>query len=86
MRVKEDNKSMAQRVLGAVDLAIDFATLGEYGLEPITADPDHAAAQPPRRTRKRRRALQPTVSGARARGCGASAPRSRRRSRARRAA
>jgi hypothetical protein len=25
--------SFAQRVLGAVDLAIDFATLGEYGLQ-----------------------------------------------------
>jgi hypothetical protein len=30
--------SFAQRVLGAVDLAIDFATLGEYGLEPLPAD------------------------------------------------
>ena len=25
--------SLSQRVLGAVDLAIEFATLGEYGLE-----------------------------------------------------
>ncbi len=31
-------KDLAQRVLGAVDLAIDFATLGEYGLEPVPAD------------------------------------------------
>jgi hypothetical protein len=30
--------SFAQRVLGAVDLASDFATLGEYGLEPLPAD------------------------------------------------
>jgi hypothetical protein len=30
--------SMSNRLLGAVDLAIDFATLGEYGLEPQTAD------------------------------------------------
>jgi hypothetical protein len=30
--------SFAQRVLGALDLAIDFATLGEYGLEPLPAD------------------------------------------------
>lgn len=29
---------LAQRVLGAVDLAIDVATLGEYGLEPCPAD------------------------------------------------
>ncbi|HSI79931.1 MAG TPA: hypothetical protein VK919_04685 [Solirubrobacterales bacterium] len=28
----------AQRLLGAVDRAIDFATLGEYGLETVPAD------------------------------------------------
>ena len=28
---------IGQRVLGGVDLAIDFATLGEYGLEPFSA-------------------------------------------------
>ena len=34
MRLREHNcKSFGQRVLGAVDLAIDLATLGEYGLE-----------------------------------------------------
>ena len=27
--------SLSQRVLGAVDLAIEFATLGEYGLEQV---------------------------------------------------
>jgi hypothetical protein len=32
-----ERKSFAQRILGAVDLAIDFATLGEYGLEPLPA-------------------------------------------------
>ena len=31
-------KDLAQRLLGAVDLAIDFATLGEYGLEPAPVD------------------------------------------------
>jgi hypothetical protein len=31
-------KDLAQRLLGAVDLAIDFATLGEYGLEPVPVD------------------------------------------------
>jgi len=36
--IKNRETSLAQRVLGAVDLAIDFATLGEYGLEPIAAD------------------------------------------------
>jgi hypothetical protein len=30
--------SFAQRVAGAVDFVIDFATLGEYGLEPLPAD------------------------------------------------
>jgi hypothetical protein len=29
---------MSNRLLSAVDLAIDFATLGEYGLEHETAD------------------------------------------------
>lgn len=28
---------MRRRILGAIDLAIDFATLGEYGLEPVPA-------------------------------------------------
>jgi len=32
-----------QRILGAIDLAIDFATLGEYGLEPLPAPAAHAA-------------------------------------------
>jgi hypothetical protein len=36
-------KSFAQRVLGAVDLAIDFATLGEYGLEPLPANAGRCA-------------------------------------------
>lgn len=31
-------ETFAQRCLGAVDLAIDFATLGEYGLEPLPED------------------------------------------------
>jgi hypothetical protein len=31
-------KDLARRLLGAVDLAIDFATLGEFGLEPVPAD------------------------------------------------
>lgn len=38
MIIKNRETSLAQRVLGAVDLAIDFATLGEYGLEPIAPD------------------------------------------------
>jgi hypothetical protein len=38
MTTNESCNSFAQRFLGAVDLAIDFATLGEYGLEPSPAD------------------------------------------------
>jgi hypothetical protein len=29
---------LAGAVAGAIDLAVDFATLGEYGLEPVSAD------------------------------------------------
>ena len=35
---RERRHSLTQRVLGAVDLAIDFATLGEYGLEHVGRD------------------------------------------------
>ena len=31
-------RKISRRVLGAVDLAIDLGTLGEYGLEPVPAD------------------------------------------------
>lgn len=34
-----------QRILGAIDLAIDFATLGEYGLEPLPAAAASSAAE-----------------------------------------
>jgi hypothetical protein len=34
----ETSKCIGQRILGAIDLAIDIATLGEYGLEPLPAD------------------------------------------------
>ena len=43
---KNENRSehsFAQRILGAVDLAIDFATLGEYGLEPLPGDAEGSA-------------------------------------------
>ena len=44
-------KSIAARMADAVDLAIDFATLGEYGLEPAAEDPPCG-----RRARSRREA------------------------------
>lgn len=31
-------RGISQKVLGGVDLAIDLATLGSYGLEPLPAD------------------------------------------------
>jgi hypothetical protein len=33
VRTREDKNELRHRILGAIDLAIDFATLGEYGLE-----------------------------------------------------
>jgi hypothetical protein len=32
------NNNFADRIAGAVDLVVDFATLGEYGLESLPAD------------------------------------------------
>ena len=34
----ERENSFAGRMAGAIDLLVDFATLGEYGLEPLPAD------------------------------------------------
>jgi hypothetical protein len=31
----DSRKEISERTLDAVDLVIDFATLGEYGLEPV---------------------------------------------------
>ena len=42
----ETRKSLSTRLADAIDLMIDFATLGEYGLEPI---------EEPRRCGERRR-------------------------------
>jgi hypothetical protein len=33
----DSRKEISERTLDAVDLVIDFATLGEYGLEPVNA-------------------------------------------------
>jgi hypothetical protein len=35
--MREERNCVGQRVLSAIDLAIDFATLGEYGLEQLPA-------------------------------------------------
>lgn len=59
---------LGQKVLGGVDLMIDFATLGEYGLEPLDAD-GSCRERADRRSRPSRRpgweALATTRRGAR---------------------
>jgi hypothetical protein len=44
----DTTKSTSDRVVDAVDLMIDFATLGEYGLEPLDcpAQPCEARRRP----------------------------------------
>jgi hypothetical protein len=41
----DTKKSSSDRVVDAVDLMIDFATLGEYGLEPVDARPPACEAR-----------------------------------------
>jgi hypothetical protein len=56
MKIKRRNRAcVEQRILGAIDLAIDFATLGEYGLEPLSTSPGTPADGP-----CRERSGQPT--------------------------
>jgi hypothetical protein len=49
-----NRKSFTRRLLDGVDLAIDFATLGEYGLEPLSeaarGDADEHCRERPGRT------------------------------------
>jgi hypothetical protein len=61
-------KSFAQRLLGAVDLAIDFATLGEYGLEPLPANAG-SCADGPRRERPGHATGWEALAAARRAGC-----------------
>ena len=63
------NRGMGQRLLGAVDLAIDFATLGSYGLEPLPAD-GPCREQPERRPTLRRSGWE-ALPTARRGACGA---------------
>jgi hypothetical protein len=42
---------MAARAADAVDLVIDFATLGEYGLEPVSPAPRPCEARTRRKAR-----------------------------------
>lgn len=43
----DTKKSLSTQVADAADLMIDFATLGEYGLEPV--DPPHRPCEARRR-------------------------------------
>jgi hypothetical protein len=69
VKIKESKMSLSQRVLGAVDLAIEFATLGEYGLEQIEQPELGVAAQRCRRERSGLRLGAPTVAQARRGAC-----------------
>lgn len=57
----DSKQTLTHRLADAADLLIDFATLGEYGLEPVgrTAQPCEADRRPPaaRQPRDRRCAL-----------------------------
>ena len=59
----DSKKNITARLTDAVDLLIDFATLGEYGLEPVgnvpTCEPATAARPPPATSRQRRPAPPP---------------------------
>lgn len=68
MRKNQNCNSPAQRLLGAVDLAIDFATLGEYGLEPSPVDG-------PSRERRGRKTGWEALTTARRGGCAPAAAR-----------
>jgi hypothetical protein len=37
-RMIRERRQISDRLVGGIDLTIDFATLGEYGLEPVSAD------------------------------------------------
>jgi hypothetical protein len=66
----KENTKMSQRILGAVDLAIDFATLGEYGLTELELPADagtHAGG--PCRERSGRKAGWESFARARRGAC-----------------
>ena len=53
----DSKQTLTHRLADAVDLAIDFATLGEYGLEPVGSTPqgceaDRQICDAPARTRQ----------------------------------
>ena len=62
-----NGQELAQRLLGAVDLAIDVATLGEYGLEQ-RCHCARCSADGPGRERRGRKAAWEASTAARPRG------------------
>lgn len=72
-RVRSRNdasKCIGRRLLGAIDLAIDFATLGEYGLEPLPANAG-SPVDGPGRERSGRQTGREAFAKARRGGCDA---------------
>jgi hypothetical protein len=62
-------RKLGQRILGAVDLAVDLATLGEYGLEPVAAD-GTCGERAGRRDRPTRRSDWEALATSRRGACG----------------
>jgi hypothetical protein len=60
---------LGQRTLSGVDLAIDFATLGEYGLVPVSAD-GSCRERADRRSRTNRRPGWEALATTRRGACG----------------
>jgi len=64
----DSSKNISTRLADAADLLIDFATLGEYGLEPVTKAPSSCKTRQrrptfpaPSATTRRRRPGAPTL-------------------------
>lgn len=61
----DSKQTLTHRLADAADLLIDFATLGEYGLEPVgrTAQPCEAGHRPPAARQPRDRQCAPPAPG-----------------------
>lgn len=62
----DSKTNITERLTDAVDLLIDFATLGEYGLEPVgrtspSCETRRRTAPPPRTSARRRAPDRPFV-------------------------
>lgn len=73
-RMFHRHTDLGQRTLSGVDLAIDFATLGEYGLVPVSAD-GSCRERAGRRSRINRRPGWEALVAARRGACGTAADR-----------